>query len=319
MKKNLITAVLVLFVTYFAGHSPAQAEAGAKPHMTVLYASFLDFLMDLPIAIEEGYFKEVGLDLVALDIPSSPTRNTMLVKQEVDGSFLASSAALTFADKGMALTMVSGIGNRGFDFAVPADSPIKSIKDFQGKTIASVPNPSNPRLALDYDMKQLGITAEILNTKTDADRLSMLLSHQVDIIFSSPAIEARLGDDIRLVHSTSTSKYLWNSCGWFFKPEYIANNPEAIKLFVAGLEKARKLIRDNPQRAIEIYSKYNHLKDDSYKKPFVLSQFDVPAKVYGYGFKKTYAMMLEFGLLQNEIDIDSMMTGDFATFVESDY
>ncbi len=314
--KRLLTALL-FFATCWASAAPASAVE-AKPRMTVLYASFLDFLMDLPIAIEEGYFQELGLDLEALDIPASPTRNAMLVKEEVDGAFLPSQAALTFVDKGLKLTMVSGIGNRSFDFAVLADSTIKSLADFQGKTVASVPNPSNPRLALDYDMKQHGVTAEVLSTKTDADRLSMLLSRQVDVVLSSPAMEARLGDDLRLVHTASTSKYLWNSCGWFFKAEYIKKNREAVKLFVAGLEKARKLIRDNPQRAIEIYSKYNRLKDDDYKKPFVLAEFDVPAKVYGYGLRRTYDMMREPGMLQGEIDVDAMITGDFAAVVEGD-
>lgn len=317
MKKSLLIAVFFLCAMCL-NPLPVRAEAG-RPQMTVLYASYLDFLMDLPIAIEEGYFRELGLDLKALDIPASPTRNAMLAKEEMDGAFLPSQAALTFVEKGLKLTMVSGIGNRGFDFAVLSDSPIKSIEDFHGKTIASVPNPSNPRLALDYDMKRLGIAAEVLSTKTDADRLSMLLSRQVDVALSSPAIEARLGDDIRLVHTTSTSKYLWNSCGWFFKPEYIEKNREAVRLFVAGLEKARKLIHDNPQRAIEIYSKYNRLKDDDYKKPFILAEFDVPAKVYGYGLRKTYEMMREFDLLRGEIDIDAMLTGDFAAMVAGDY
>lgn len=313
-----LPVAMLLFAICWLSATPAS-HAEVKPRMTVLYASFLDFLMDLPIAIEEGYFEELGLDLKAVDIPASPTRNAMLVKEEVDGAFLPSEAALTFVAKGLKLTMVSGIGNRSFDFAVLANSPIKGLADFQGKTVASVPNPSNPRLALDYDMQRLGITAEVLSTKTDADRLSMLLSRQVDVVLSSPAMEARLGDDLRLVHTASTSKYLWNSCGWFFKAEYIEKNREAVKLFVAGLEKARKLINDTPQRAIEIYAKYNRLKDQDYRKPFVLAKFDVPAKVYAYGLRRTCTMMREFGLLQGEIDVDAMITDDFAAPVDGDY
>ena len=308
---------LAALLTLLAFPGPAPAANGRE--MTVIYASYLDFLMDLPIALELGYFKEEGLDLEALDIQSSPTRNSMLPTNRVDGSFLPSETALTMADKGFYMVMVCGIGNRSFDFAVLADSPIKSIKDFQGKTIANVPKPSNPVLALNIDMAAAGVTANVITTKTAADRLAMLVSKQVDVIMSNPATEARLGDDIRIAHSCSTSKYLWNSCGWCFKPEYLEKNPESVRKFVKGLSRARELIVNDRAKAIAVYSKYNKLQDDSYKKPFALCRFDNPPVIYIYGLEKTYEMKRAEGELKNEIDLSRLVDDRFAKALSDPY
>jgi ABC-type nitrate/sulfonate/bicarbonate transport system substrate-binding protein len=114
------------------------------------------------------------------------------------------------------------------------------------------------------------------------------------------------------VHRATTSKYLYNSCGWWFKPDFIKSHPEAVRRFVQGLAMARKLINENPAEAIRIYSKYNKLTDDSYKKPFVLAQFDNPPVVYTYGLEQTYKIMKSNGLLKKDIDTAKLVDSRFA-------
>jgi ABC-type nitrate/sulfonate/bicarbonate transport system substrate-binding protein len=316
-KKYLQGLIILVVMAVFL--FPGNTVAAEREKVKIIYASFLDFIMDFPIAIEKGYFKELGLDVEAVDIPNSPTRNSLVPQQDVNGVFLPSETALTMIDKGLDLVMVSGIGNRTFDYAVLAKSPIKSIKDFQGKTIANVPAPSNPRIALDYDLAELGIKANIVTVGGDADRLSMLVSGKVDVIFSSPTIEARLGNDIRVVHTATTSKYLWNSCGWWFKPDFIKAHPEAVRKFLQGLSMARKLIKENPTEAIKVYSKYLNLQDSSYKKPFVLPKFDNPPVIYTYGLERTYRLIKDHRGLKKDIDTSKIVDGSFAKSLTAAY
>ena len=288
------------------------------PHESDL-CLFSGFSYGSSIAVEKGYFKQLGLDLEAVNIPNPATRNSLFPKKEINGAFLPSQTALMFVEKGIDVIMVCGIGNRTFDFAVLTDSPIKSIKDFDGKTIANTFNTSNPWFALDYDMNKAHVKAKVLFTKTASDRLSMLMSGNVDVILSNPSTEARLGDGLRIVHTCSTSKYLWNSCGWWFKPDYIKENPEAVRKFVKGLAMARKLIIENPQEAIAIFSKYNKLNDGSFKKPFVLPQFDNPPVVYTYGLQKTYGIMRDYGRIKKNIDPGSLVDDRFAKSLKTPY
>ena len=312
---RLFTVLAAMVALLCSGSASAAGREKAK----IIYTSYLDFLMDLPIAIEKGYFNDSGLDLETVDIASGPTRNSLLPQEDMHGAFLPSETVLTLIDKGLDLVMVSGIGNRTFDFAVLAKSPVKSLRDFEGKTIAIVPKPSNPRLALEYDLDQNHIKSNLVTTTTDADRLSMLLSGKVDIIFSSPPTEARLGDDIRIVHTATTSKYLWNSCGWWFKPDFINKHPEAVRKFIQGLAMARQIIINNPAEAVRIYSKYNKLTDDSYKKPFVLPKFDTPPVIYTYGLERTYMVMKDYKLLKKDIDTSKLVDGRFAKSLTASY
>jgi ABC-type nitrate/sulfonate/bicarbonate transport system substrate-binding protein len=296
------------------------AFAAERDKMKVIYASYLDFCMDVPIAIEKGYFEQLGLDFEPVDISSAPTRLSLLPKEEIDGTFLPSSTALFLVEKGIDLILVCGIGNRTFDYAVLKDSPVRDIKDFDGKKIANLAKPSNPWLALEYDLAANGVKGHtVIATGDDADRISMLVSGNVDVAMSSPAIEAKLGDQIRIVHSCSTSKYLWNSCGWFFKRGYMQKHPEAIRKFVQGLSMARKIINDDPAEATKIYSKYNKMDQSAFKKPFQLASFDDPPVVYAYGLQETLRIMQDFKLLKTEINVANHVSSEFAKPLDSRY
>ncbi len=299
---------------------PGLSRAAENEKMKVIYGSFLDFLMDVPIAIEKGYFKKVGLDFEPIDVASFPTRMSMIPRSDVNGAFVPSSTALFFAEKGLDLVTICGIGNRSFDYAVRKDSPIKSIDDFADKKIANLKKPSNPWLALEYDLAERGIKGyEIIQTGDESARISMLLSGNVDVTMTSPAMLAKLGDQIRVVHSCPTSKYLWNSCGWFFKRDYLDKHPEAVRKFVRALGMAREIIKNNPKEAIRIYSKYNNIDQASNKKPFVLAEFDSPPVVYTYGLAESYKMMRKFKLLKKPIDVNTMVDGRFAESINKPY
>ncbi|MFH1116619.1 MAG: ABC transporter substrate-binding protein [Pseudomonadota bacterium] len=287
--------------------------------MKVIHSWTFDFLMDFSIAYEKGSFKELGLDVEPVNAESTVTRSGLVPKEDIDGAFLSSGNALKLIDKGVPLVLVCGIGNRTFDYAVLKDSPIKRLKDFEGKKIANTPKPSGPWLALQKDLKDADIKAEQLNVGNDVERISMLMTGQVDVILIQPGPLAKLGDQVRVVHSCNTSKYLWNSCGWWFKPAYVKAHPEAVKRLVEGMAKARKLIRENPEEAINIYSKFSRLNDKSFKKPFVLAQFDYPPVIYTYGLQQTYNVMREFHLLDKEMDIQTLVDGRFAKSLTDPY
>jgi ABC-type nitrate/sulfonate/bicarbonate transport system substrate-binding protein len=105
----------------------------------------------------------------------------------------------------------------------------------------------------------------------------------------------------------------------WFKPDYIKQHPEAIKKFVKGLSMAREMIIGDPQKAITVFSKYNKLDDQGFKKPFQLPAFDNPPALYAFGLKKTYSMMRDFKILKTDLDIDKMVDGGFAKVIDQDY
>jgi NitT/TauT family transport system substrate-binding protein len=318
IRRNLMTFTLIALLAFMFA-APTAVTANDRVKMKVAFSSYLDFLLDAYIAIEKGYFEEQGLDFEPVFIASGVTIMNIFSAGQVDGAFLPSSTSLIMADKGVKLKMVCGIGNRRFQYMVLQDSSIKTIKDFDGKTIANVAKSSNPYVCLEYDMKQNGVQGKTFTTKTHAERTSMLLGKKVDVILGGPYQTAVLGDEVRLVHECSTSKYLWNSCGWCFTPEYIKAHPEAVQKFVNALAKARTLILKNEPEAIKIFTKYNKLELDKFKKPYPLPEFDSPPIVYTYGFQRTYELMKDAGILKNDIDTKQLVDGSFAKSLDTDY
>jgi ABC-type nitrate/sulfonate/bicarbonate transport system substrate-binding protein len=196
---------------------------------------------------------------------------------------------------------------------------VKSIKDFQGRKIANSPKPSGPWLALKFDLDQMGINAELVEMRSGGDRISALLTGQVDAALLSPQFQALYGKKLRLVHTSSISKYLWNSCGWWMKRDYLNAHPEAARRFVQGLAKARHLINSNPDEAVDIFSKYGHIRNTKFVEPFKLASFDEPPAVYQYGLQKVIDIMHQYGMLDKPIKAQDYVDGRFARLIDQDY
>jgi ABC-type nitrate/sulfonate/bicarbonate transport system substrate-binding protein len=115
------------------------------------------------------------------------------------------------------------------------------------------------------------------------------------------------------------SKYIWNSCGWWFKPEFIKEYPEAIKRFVEGLAMARTFISENYDESINILAKARFIDLAKMKTPIKLPQFDNPPVIYKYGLEKTAEIMVDYGLLRTMPKIDDYVDGRFAKAIVTDY
>ncbi len=314
--KNLkwISVVLGIGILWVAG----IAFAAEREKMKMVFSPDLDFLMDASIAIEKGYFDQLGLEFDYVTVNGgSVAIIATLPQKDINGVFLASPTALNAINKGIDLVQVSGIGNRTFDYAVLKDSPVKSLKDLEGKTIANTPKPSGPWLALKYDLEKFNVKAEIVEMMTDGDRFSALLTGHVDACGSSPQAEALYGDQIRIIHSCTMSKHIWNSCGWWIKREFLTANPEAVNRFVKGLAMARKFINEKPDEAITIFSKYGKIRNNKFKKPFVLAQFDNPPAIYAYGLGKTNEILQQYGLINIKMDVSNIIDNRFSVIINT--
>lgn len=320
--KRMFSSLLLLTLLLTICSAPvlyAEDASAEMPHMKLVYSPY-DFTLDVLVAIEKGFFKQAGLDLepVSLEGGTAVIIST-LHRGEVDGCFISSSGALTAIDKGIPLVMVSGIGNRTFDFYTLKDSPVNTLADFEGRKVGNAPRPGGPWLALIYDLETNGINATSMDVKFESDRLSGLLSGQLEIINGSSYIQAFYGDSVKKVWVCTASKYIWNSCGWWFKPEYLEENPEAVKRFVEGITLARTWMSEHYDETVAMLAKSRHLDLKKLQMPLPLPTFDIPPVVYKYGLRKTAEIMLKYDLIKNQPDIDASVDGRFAKVIDTDY
>jgi NitT/TauT family transport system substrate-binding protein len=140
LKKTILVLALVLSAgaLLFAG---GQKEPKALTKMTFITPRGTIEVMDdynLWVAIEMGYFKELGLDVVMEGGPGEAFAPTKFVDQkQADVGYPSPGILTSSVDTGMDVIMVYEMMiDQVFGFAVRKDSPIKSLKDFPGKTIS---------------------------------------------------------------------------------------------------------------------------------------------------------------------------------------
>jgi len=137
-----LVMILVIVGGSLAACGPVPAAA-PKTLDTVVWVSprgTLEVMDDANLwaAIDQGYCKELGIDLQLQPGPNDSLAVVKLVGQGQAGVGYPSPGVLTAGiDQGipaiLAWEMMLG---QVFDFAVAKDSPIKSIKDLKGKTIS---------------------------------------------------------------------------------------------------------------------------------------------------------------------------------------
>lgn len=299
----------------------APAMAVEKDKMRVVTSTY-DITMDVTIAKEKGYFDLLGLDFEPITVKGgTATIISAIGSGEVDGCFLASSGAFSAYSKGVRMVQVAGNGNRTFDLYARKDSPINSLKDLDGKKIANKPRPSGPWLALRHDLDDQKINAEVIDVKTEDLALSALLSGQVDAATGEATFLAMYGDKIKKIHSSTISKYLFNSCGWWFKEEFAKNNPRAIKKFVDGILLARLFIHEHKDEAMQILARETHmdLAAFKYKEAYGLPTFDMPTTIYKYGLDKMVGIFKKYQLVEGEVKVDDLVDDRFSLIIDKDY
>ena len=140
MKKLFLVLLLVLIML------PPVFATGTKEPATMTKMTFitprgtLEVMDDynLWVAIEMGYFKELGIEAVMEPGPGEAFAPTKFVDQkQADVGYPSPGILTSSVDTGMDVVMVyEMMVGQVFGFAVRQDSSIKSIKDFAGKTMS---------------------------------------------------------------------------------------------------------------------------------------------------------------------------------------
>ena len=136
----------------------------------------------------DGIFKKHGLDLDILYTAAGPESIQALIGGSIDVATASGvSAALGTFAKGAPIRILSSemTGAPDLYWYVPADSPIKTIADFNGKTIAFSAVGSSSNAAVLALIAQYHLTAKPQPTGNIAATITQTMTGQVDIGFGA--------------------------------------------------------------------------------------------------------------------------------------
>jgi len=151
-----------------------------------------------------GFFKKQGLTLELLYTQGGGETQQAVISGSVDlGIGVGTVGVLGAFAKGAPVRAIanSTTGADDLFWYVPAASPIKTIKDAAGKTIAYSTVGSSTNLAVLAFIREFGVQAKPVATGSPAATFTQTMSGQIDIGWSSPpfGVEALQQGRIRIV------------------------------------------------------------------------------------------------------------------------
>jgi NitT/TauT family transport system substrate-binding protein len=218
------------------------------------------------IAQDKGYFKAEGLD-VSIDQGEGSGASVPKVAAGAydagvgDTSALIQLAAREPAQAPKAVFMM--YNTPPFVIAVKADSPIKTPKDLEGKTVGAPAGDGAlklfPALA-----KQTGIDISKVTLTNMAPNLreQLLMRGQVDavfgylttITFSAKAMGIDPDTQLRFIRYGDYGMDLYSNTIFFSQP-FIKAHPEAVRGFLVALDKAIKDVVADPEAGVDAVMK----------------------------------------------------------------
>jgi len=206
-----------------------------------------------------GIFKKHGLDLEILYVQAGPESIQAVIGGSMDIATAAgvSAAVGTFA-KGAPIRIVGSemIGAPDLYWYVPANSPIRKVEDFNGKTVAFSLTGSSSHAALLALIAQYKLTAKPTSTGNITATITQTMTGQVDVGFGAAPFGLDLVEDgkIRIIATGNDVASLRTSVN------VLQNRRDAIVRFNRAYQETVAWMYSDPA-ALKHYAEYSNLPE----------------------------------------------------------
>lgn len=213
------------------------------------------------IAESEGYYEEEGLTLEHVQFPGG-----LDTVRGIDSGigFGTSSTLPVFiaAEKGMDVRMFGNVYTAAsVDFITLPDSPIETIDDVRGRTIAVSTPGSNSSYFAERTLREAGLDpdsdVELVSVGTAADSWTQVSQGVVDVAWTASPLSEQIASD-------SGGKVIWRSRDYVTDwsdtclvatGAFIDENADALRGWGKALRRAMKMISNDVETAADIYAK----------------------------------------------------------------
>jgi len=303
-------AVVVPAKTTLAQAAAVTCSATTKSKITWLSPrGTLEVMDDYPLWVAKklGYFDQLGVDV---DLQPGPLGGanlmSLLTEKKADVSFPSPGVLTSSIDAGIPVIMAWEMSlGQVFDFAVPEDSDIKTIKDLAGKTIALGSAGWSP--IVDPILAEAGVDPKSVKYVEAGQQWGQLVDQKkADAALAWEGLRAQwqaIGLKLRYLIGSDFSKDPSN--GYVVRADDMKDPAmkAALTCFFRGVAMALEFGRVNPQAAAQItYEQFPALKDQM--KPdlalesmrqlmFLYNQANKAGKGYGYADEANWQSYLD--------------------------
>ena len=245
---------------------------------------------------------------------AGPAVNEQFANNLADISHLGDLPSIIARSSGLKTKALAASGLTNLYIAVPADSPVQSVKELVGKKLA-VFKGTCIHLAANRILAAQGLTEKDLRTinMDQVSTLAALTTKDVDAaIGGSELISLRERGAVRIIYSTKGDpRFTCNSTIVVAEP-FLQKYPSIVKRILRTYVRAAKWVtqsESNPTDIFNLFTKsgipFNSLKSDWVGDAFKVK---VSPLVDGYlrsRYRTSIQDALKFGLIRKDFDVDS--------------
>jgi NitT/TauT family transport system substrate-binding protein len=214
-----------------------------------------------------GIFKKHGLDLEILYTNGGGETLQAVISGSVDiGIGAGTSSVLGAFSKGapLRILLAGATGASDLYWYVPADSPLKSFKELNGKTVAYSTTGASTHITVLALIKHFGVSAKAVSTGAAAGTLTQTMSRQIDVGWASPPFglaeldnnKIRLiarGSDAPSTHDQTVRVHIVNA-------NALKQRRAVIERFVAAYRESYEWLYGNPE-GVKVYATYGKVPE----------------------------------------------------------
>ncbi len=320
MKKHRL--LLTLFITlslFLSACSLPGSGKGTSDTVRIAIQPSAAFI-PLYIAKEKGWIEEAlapyGVSVVWNTFESGPPMNDSLLSEDSDIGVIGDVPVVTVCAPGNDVTLIAIAAQAADSYAIliPADSPIQSAADLQGKNVATTFGSTGHNMVEKY-LNTAGLSISDINLVniTAGDAASVLTNAQADAVSIWEPNVTRLTADgsVRILASGSECG-LAGTNGIVVRDEYAKQNPEVISAILGQYMRAADSIADlddetlaavaaalsvEPSQMAQIIPKFNYTVE--------ISQEDILA------LNDTIRFLNENNIMRKDYDITESTNGSY--------
>jgi len=293
-----------------------------KTELESIRIGYLSLTANLPlfVALENGYFKEAGLNVETIRFETSNQMVDALVTGRIEVETAASASVVvtvgqTIDDK-IKVFMLNVFTPKNFlsSLLVKKDSGLKSAHDLNKKKIGTFPG-STMKTYTQLFLKKVGITASEIIQLTPSTQLGALGSGSIDALVTLEPI-GTLGEFKGIafkIEEGVIEKHVLNP--WVagtnsFSSHFLKNYPEKAKQVQAIFYKAVDYIRSYPEEAKKTMTKYTPVKDERLAARLTIPHYWKRNEMNISEFQKMADTLLDNRIIEKKVNVSRLLVSE---------
>lgn len=297
--------------------SAGSDGANAAPETTEVTVGVIPIVDVAPIylGVEQGFFSDRGLDLELVQAQGGAAIVPAVLSGEYEFGFSNVTSLLLAKSRGLPLKVVAAGNSTTGDpeddigaLLVPADSPIQSPADLEGKTVAINTAKNISDTVVRESARQAGADpAQVKFTELGfPDMPAAIEAGRVDAAFvlepfKSVALAAGAREIAAPYADTDENLLI---AAYFTSEQTLAENPEMVEAFTEAMNESLEYAAENEEEARQILTTYTRID------PALIPELTLPTwttDLDASRMQKLADLALEDGLVTEPVPVDDLL------------